>query len=58
VKDGEPSVEAFAGEAEKNFTHLEAMRYFLAPYTILRDGDALAQCWFPLPLRLMGIDTV
>jgi len=58
VKDGAPSVEAFVGEAEKSFTHLEAMRYFLAPYTILRDNDALAQSWFPLPLCLMGIDTV
>jgi hypothetical protein len=44
VKDGAPSVEAFTGEPEKTLTHLEALRYFLAPYTILRDGDALAQC--------------
>ena len=67
VKDSVPSVEAgIKGEAGgllvtptgRAFTHLEAISYFLAPYTILRDGDALAQCWFPLPLRLMGIDTV
>ena len=58
VMDGVPCVEAFDGEAGKAFTHLEALRYFLAPYTNLRNGDAPAQCWFPLPLGLMGIDTV
>ena len=58
VQDGVPSISACTCESEKTLTHLEAMRYFLAPYTILRDGDALAQCWFPLPLCLMGIDTV
>jgi len=47
-----------AAPTAREFTHLQALRYFLAPYTILRNDDALAQCWFPLPLRLMGIDTV
>jgi len=58
VKDGAPSVECFAGEPEKIFTHLQALRYFLAPHTMLRYGDQLAQNWFPLPLCLMGVDTV
>jgi len=68
VKDGVPAVEAGgrvdnsggknAAPTARDFTHLEAMRYFLAPYTFLRDGDALAQCWFPLAVHLMGIDTV
>ena len=58
VREGVPSVSACMCEPEKTFTHLEAMRYFLAPYTILRDGDGLANSWFPLPLSLMGIDTV
>ncbi|MCL2301588.1 MAG: GNAT family N-acetyltransferase [Firmicutes bacterium] len=60
VKDGVASVAGGknAAPTDRVFTHLEAMRYFLAPYSILREGDALAQCWFPLPLGLMGIDTV
>jgi hypothetical protein len=62
VKDGEPSVEAGGcrggQRAAREFTRLEAMRFFLAPYTLLRDGDPLAQRWFPLPLGLLGIDTV
>jgi len=58
VEGGAPAVSACTCGPEKTFTHLEAMRYFLAPQTVLRDGDALARCWFPLPLGLMGIDTV
>ena len=58
VYEGVPSVTACACEPEKTFTHLQALRYFLAPYTGLRNGDFLAQSWFPLPICLMGIDTV
>ena len=62
VKDGVPSVSADdcrgGVPAARTLDHLQAMRYFLAPYTALRDGDTLAQSWFPLPLCLMGIDTV
>ena len=58
VQGGEPSVSACAGEPEQTFTHLQALRYFLAPHSVLRHGDTLAQNWFPLPLCLMGIDTV
>ena len=65
VQNGIPSVHCRGGNlaarepnTPREFTHLEAMRYFLAPYTNLLDGDTLAQCWFPLPLGLMGIDTV
>ncbi len=58
VKDGAPAVESFSGKTEHNFTHLQASRYFLAPHSVLRHGDSLAHEWFPLPLCLMGIDTV
>ena len=58
VYEGVPSVEACLCEPSLVLDHLQAMRYFLAPYTILRDGNSLAQNWFPLPLGLMGIDTV
>ena len=58
VKEGVPCVEAFDGDAALALDHLQAMRYFLAPHTVLRYGDTLAQSWFPLPLCLMGIDTV
>ena len=44
--------------APTELTHLQALRYFLAPYTNLRKGNPLAQAWFPLPMHLMGIDTV
>jgi len=58
VRDGAPSVSACTCEPGLVLDHLQAMRYFLAPYTVLRDGYPLAQNWFPLPLGLMGIDTV
>jgi len=58
VQEGVPSVSACTCEPALELEHLQAMRYFLAPYTVLRDGDQLAQMWFPLPLGLMGIDTV
>ena len=58
VKEGVPCVAKCDCAPEKTLTHLEAIRYFLAPYTTLRAGDVLAQCWFPLPLGFMGIDTV
>lgn len=58
VTDGTPAAEPYAGQPQHTFTHLEAMRYVLSPHSALRQGDALAQSWFPLPLQLMGIDTV
>jgi len=60
VKDGVPSVSDCRGgaPAARALDHLQAMRYFLSPYTALRNGDFLAQCWFPLPICLMGVDTV
>jgi hypothetical protein len=58
VAGGVPRVEPFPGAPDLTFSHLEALRFFLAPVSVKRDENALAQAWFPLPLWLPGLDKV
>jgi GNAT superfamily N-acetyltransferase len=58
VQGGVPCVEPFAGEPGFVFSHLEALRFFLAPVSAGRGRNALAQAWFPLPLWITGFDKV
>jgi len=58
VANGIPCVEPFSGSPALTLSHLEALRFFLAPVSIRRSENALAQAWFPLPLWLPGLDKV
>ncbi|MDR1465756.1 MAG: GNAT family N-acetyltransferase [Oscillospiraceae bacterium] len=58
VKDGVPSVAAAETAPEQTLGHLQAERFFLAPWSRWRVGCPLAQAWFPLPLMMHSLDKV
>jgi GNAT superfamily N-acetyltransferase len=59
VTGGVPGVEPFQGTPDLTLSHLEALRFFLAPVSTGRGAmQKYAQAWFPLPLWISGIDKV
>jgi len=59
VTGGVPGVEPFQGTPDLALSHLEALRFFLAPVSTGRGAmQKNAQAWFPLPLWISGIDKV
>lgn len=59
VSDGVPTVEEYAGEADVELSHMEAMDAFFLNATPIRDRlPAAAATWFPLEIGICESDNV